>query len=563
MTPNTERLNVVIPIGGSGMRVAEAFVHLAASGFFKDKDIDNMYIFPVDPDVNNGNLLRLMNVVATYKSIRSNLANNIPKGLENLPIFSTRLEISPRALIPMRDARSFTSIFNLNEDRQSDILARSLYTSEELEQELGEGFRGRPSIGLPVILYHVPQQDLWQRLVELIRQKQNLNSELRVILIGSVFGGTGASGLPAISKLLRNQFKNIKIAGIFLLPYFRFRVDPFAEGIVANPDTFDQKTLQALRYYGLSGYDRVFDHIYMIGFRRPFIFRRFALGARGQLNPITIIDLIAATAIKDFLDRDFNREPNAKISFINASTRGNSIVFSDIAVRRRLSGISVRPITYINLFIIFSLMFFAYFRGSEGIHRAIGYKIFDFKELSGKTLEEIEESNFVNLMIRYIREYIQFIREVSVMDDEKYDSLSGGFANVNLTSDIILNSLVGMINNFSRLLGSIDNPQGIRSSKFQDAYDVFLRDHRKNLLHLNKNVVNVLAALSYRNEAEFALYLYSAIAYYSYVLVEKLRGENDDWGVIFGEVTMKIILQMIGHILRTMGLTVIEDAIGG
>ena len=192
MVEPRDRLNVIIAIGGSGIRVVEAVVHLAATGFFTTKD--KLYILFVDPDINNANLKRAFSVLQEYRNLRHKLNNK-----ERLPIFAADIDFSKNVFNPLEGAsRTLDDTFRLQRDDLSKSLAHSLYANEELTTNLDVGFRGRPSIGSAVFLRSVStgeaKSEEWETLKKKI--KNHLNQSPRVILIGSVFGGTGASGLP-------------------------------------------------------------------------------------------------------------------------------------------------------------------------------------------------------------------------------------------------------------------------------------------------------------------------------------------------------------------------------
>ena len=55
-------LNIVVAIGGTGARVAEAYVYAVASGLLNSYDKTEIYV--VDKDINCGNTQRLMKTIA-------------------------------------------------------------------------------------------------------------------------------------------------------------------------------------------------------------------------------------------------------------------------------------------------------------------------------------------------------------------------------------------------------------------------------------------------------------------------------------------------------------------
>ena len=102
------------------------------------------------------------------------------------------------------------------------------HPEEELELELDEGFRGRPSIGSAAILSRIHENEpFWQTIFNSIDSAKQ-GHEVRIFLVSSIFGGQGASGFPSIARLIRRilEQKGIKegvyIGGALMLPFFSF-----------------------------------------------------------------------------------------------------------------------------------------------------------------------------------------------------------------------------------------------------------------------------------------------------------------------------------------------------
>ncbi|WP_310484948.1 tubulin-like doman-containing protein [Chamaesiphon sp. VAR_48_metabat_403] len=195
-------------------------------------------------------------------------------------------------------------------------LLEVLYTPDERNQQLDEGFRGRPSIGAAVM----SQIDLkrleiepWGSFIQSINNAVGAQGkQARVLLCGSIFGGTGASGIPTIARLLRNKLEQqniadrVKLGGLFLLPYFSFTVPPGAEtnGLYAASDQFLLNTESALRYY-VTQASQLFDSVYLLGNENTSEVE-FSVGNTTQKNRPHFVELYAALAVRDFLieDRD-------------------------------------------------------------------------------------------------------------------------------------------------------------------------------------------------------------------------------------------------------------------
>ena len=203
--------NYLIGIGGTGARVIESVLHLCAAGFGPD----TLGIFLIDPDQANMNLSRTKQLLTQYKDAASRWQDHGDSAGGARP-FRTRITSAddPVWTIFEKKGQTLASFINLQNMQQSQedakrsmgYLASALFTQAELETPLDRGFRGHPSIGSVVIANAeaaggsdapgmVPAAGLerfWQDIGECQQ------GEARVFLVGSVFGGTGAAGVPTL-----------------------------------------------------------------------------------------------------------------------------------------------------------------------------------------------------------------------------------------------------------------------------------------------------------------------------------------------------------------------------
>jgi hypothetical protein len=303
----------VICIGGSGAKCLESLIHVAATGVLGDSKLEVLF---VDPDESNGNVERTRNSLNIYQKCQE-LVNagdrSIDAGWMSAQIKYHGLW-SPFA--ETSQSRDLGSFFHYNALKSTDPALSSffdvLYSADERNQNLDEGFRGRPAIGAAVM----SQIDLrrlgeepWSSLLQSIEADAMNGQNPRVLLCGSMFGGTGASGLPTIAQLINYRFNNIRqsirLGCVFLLPYFSFTAPPDAEnqeGLFASADGFLLKTEAALQYLADRGGD-LFDTIYLLG-NETTENANFSIGRSSQRNSPHFIELMAALAAKDFLFED-------------------------------------------------------------------------------------------------------------------------------------------------------------------------------------------------------------------------------------------------------------------
>ena len=210
----------------------------------------------------------------------------------------------------VRTPRDLFRYASMNSDERT--LFDGLLLSDDREQELPlhEGFRGRPNIGAAVLgAMSSEKEPFWQSLAQACSQAQH-GQDVRLFLVGSVFGGTGASGLPVIARLLRNHIEavqvqdRVRLGGALLLPYFAFP-PPISRDTdnAALSRAFLAKSQESLRYYATQqraqgGQD--FDDLYLIGWPDIVALDMRQIGGKPQHNPPLMPELYAALAASRF-----------------------------------------------------------------------------------------------------------------------------------------------------------------------------------------------------------------------------------------------------------------------
>jgi len=222
----------VIGIGGTGAKCLEAIIQIASVGLFSNEPIRMLF---VDADETNGNLERAKGTLSIFQQCYGFLKS--PQKDSNwmqTPIESYQPDVwSPFGTMSLnKNLGSFFGYNNLIQNHETlGHLFDILYTKEEREANLDVGFRGRPAIGSGIMSrldLDRLQEDPWASLVTQIKADQGRGSTSKIFLCGSIFGGTGASGLPTLGRLIHNKLvkekirSNVQIACLFVLPYFQF-----------------------------------------------------------------------------------------------------------------------------------------------------------------------------------------------------------------------------------------------------------------------------------------------------------------------------------------------------
>ena len=298
----------VIGIGGTGAKCAEAIIQLSAVGLFAEEPIKLLFI---DADETNGNLERAKSSLSTYKSC-ANLIGNQDRQYSWL---KTKIE-SYETWSPFKNISSNKNLgafFNYNSIKQNNSplgnLFDVLYTKEERDANLDVGFRGRPAIGSAVISrvnLDALEQEPWGTFIRQIQSEVSAGKSPKIFLCGSIFGGTGASGLPTVGQLIANKLdkqkirERVKIGCLFVLPYFGFSPPAGQDEntVYARSEQFLLNTEAALRYYVNQA--QQFNTVYLLG-NQNFAQVKFSIGKKTQRNDPHFIELYGGLAARQFL----------------------------------------------------------------------------------------------------------------------------------------------------------------------------------------------------------------------------------------------------------------------
>jgi len=308
----------LIAIGGSGARCVESVIHLASTGLMSD---DKIKVLFVDPDKSNGNYIRTCNQLEAYNKCR----NLVWKAGD--PCQWMRTEIVNLGISTVGAGNNtLEQFFNYNAMQDGNTVLADLfdvlYTTEERKMLLSKGFRGRPAIGSAFFsqldfrgmkdnnfLGDFPDHvQPWVSFLQDVDTSMH-TSNVKILLCGSVFGGTGASGLPVLARRLNDFFvgetrDKLTLGSVLFLPYFDFQVssrDVSQGEVYARAPEFALNTQAAMRYYKSQMRD-ICDVFYCIGDQNRANFQ-FSAGGENQENRAHIVELYAGLAVRDFIYR--------------------------------------------------------------------------------------------------------------------------------------------------------------------------------------------------------------------------------------------------------------------
>ena len=305
-----------IAAGGSGVRVAEALIHLCAAGLGPD----SIHLLVVDVDNTNGNLTRLRSTVDLYSHCSQWKWGKESNGRRP---FLTKFSVHYlTADLPISSAG--IEDVNFTPDEYKDVL-NILYDESEQSTDAERGFKARPNIGSLLMAGYLA--DAFSDTDSgakgfgeaLLNELSNDGDEKgpSLVVVGSVFGGTGASIIPVVMESLRDsltarpggnqaalrkRFDKLRSSVVMMLPYFQPQLPPADQNLeeTVDPGRFLTDTQNALSHYERSGAYKGYSTIYLVGAENPGREKpKFCTGSDGQANAPMIEEMIAALAVID------------------------------------------------------------------------------------------------------------------------------------------------------------------------------------------------------------------------------------------------------------------------
>ena len=321
----------VMGIGGTGMRCIESLLHLCAMGMFDDTEIN---LLALDTDVNNGNFGRLKAVKDAYNKAKGGNAST--QSALSDTFFSAKInyyQFSPN----YQQDRTFNAVFDYNNtkynNREAADLADLVFTEDVENFDLLHGYRAQTHLG-SMMMYHSiiaamrdPRpNDMKTFIAQLISATQS-GTTPRVFILGSVFGGTGASSIPIIPKALSdaasvmgnggaNILANCYFGSTLLTAYFSFPTPTanqiLQEKVIASSDKFALNSQAAMMFYDDdTTVKSTYQKFYMLGTDdlnwNPMANNTstsIITGGQAQKNDSHFIELLAACAALDFLNEN-------------------------------------------------------------------------------------------------------------------------------------------------------------------------------------------------------------------------------------------------------------------
>jgi len=331
--------NFIVGIGGTGAKCLEHLIHCCSSGLGPD----NLWVGMVDQDEANGNVSRTKILLNKYINLRSSLRDETKHNLsQDSNLFKTNITTNNDSVwLPLKGADPTLEEVVSYELLKPEVkgLMSCLYDSTERAQNLSEGFRARPNIGAAAILATTADEDdpFWSQIYKAIDSARG-GEQVKVFIISSIFGGTGASGFANIARRIkriqqeRNVTSNFHLGGALMLPYFTYELPEknIEDELFARPEQFLDQTKGALEYYSkLFEYDKIFDQVYVTGWDPLSKLSNFQMGGNLQNNPPLFPEIYASLGALRFFSEDNKINENQEIFHIGKN-ESEEILWSDI-----------------------------------------------------------------------------------------------------------------------------------------------------------------------------------------------------------------------------------------
>lgn len=387
----------IIAMGGTGCRVMRSFYHLCASGAFKG------YSFKVmcaDSDTANGDKGILSEVMVKYRDIndRFHIFPEISLGGDGG--FWSPLQSINDSMGQSLDSAMFgdeaKAVFNL------------LYTPDEQNKVLSGGFYGHTSIGSFFMVKSIIDEkgaytEAWHNFFGDIDPTED-----KIFIIGSLFGGTGASGIPTLARIIHDNpsTATAKIGAMLVMPYFKMQNGMNDSDTIDRIDwrLFTSKVQSALSFYEDQNFSETFQTMYFLGEDKDkFMFVPNEPEGVTQRNKANHIEALAACSVLDFMNVPMENGFEIKMFRDGAD---DADLFGSVAEGRDIYGGLVR-------FFAFSVMHTRYFNPAVIKHNSGNFRIAE----GWITRFDIPE-NDSKLFADYALKFKEWVYEVSVNSKE-------------------------------------------------------------------------------------------------------------------------------------------------
>lgn len=375
-------------VGGTGARVLRSLVMLLASGC-RIKSGGNIVPVLIDYDVKNGDLQEAKSLLDCYCSISGK--GNYEQNEEGF--FRQKIDMKDGSFAAIQyennnktfgDFLSYASMPNRGLEPMQKLLESLFDTSDnqataELQLDMSVGFKGNPNIGSVVFDDYFRNPSWHYNDIA-----SGITEGDRIFVVGSIFGGTGSSGIPQLIKnfekkgnSVQGNYQNVQNAikgACLVLPYFGVKT---SEDSAIDSRIFNSKAKAALSYYNRE-INSSLDEIYYIGCKDIGQYENHQ-GGDEQKNDAHLVELLAAVSVLEFANRDvqYKHKENGTTAYefgVNNGYDKNNNKLHDVSYLDLLGYDGANPesndlLFHLNSFAYFSKYFMDYtYSGRDDKH---------------------------------------------------------------------------------------------------------------------------------------------------------------------------------------------------
>ena len=311
----------VCVVGGTGSRVGNALVQTLFAGTTDQvaEEIDEICILSIDADRGSNDIKSLSANATSYQDFQ----NVIQKGAKAANVKLKFWQWTPT----LPESGKLSEMTGKEKDAQDLLYA--LYDQNQQEivinSESDGGFRANPNVGVCFLRASLKAeanviQSEYISFKNSIREACNVGGNVvRLLMVGSLFGGTGAASFVCIAADLNraNEAKNpnYRCGAVMLTPYFAVRDKGHVDSDIMKG--FYSSTKEALSYYNAHRKELPFSTFYLFG--SP-VLREAEWKAANQKNKASFVEAEAAQACLHYFTRS-DLDVNDKVFYMRKNTR--------------------------------------------------------------------------------------------------------------------------------------------------------------------------------------------------------------------------------------------------
>ncbi|HEX8452774.1 MAG TPA: hypothetical protein VF647_11800 [Longimicrobium sp.] len=321
-----------LAVGGTGALSVEPLLALCAAGLGPAR----LAVMLIDADAANPAVARARELTRQYALVREAFGNPEQGFFRTALIRTAPAESvwSPLGSGSTDDVgqvtlERFTERQRMTGDcADAATLLDLLFSPGQQKEPLREGFRGNPSIG-SILMHGIRESEFFRQFMSSARG----DTSAAFFVAGSIFGGTGASALPVLAKVLAAEgIQRAALGAALVTPYYSLEEPGQGERqdgrLKPNSEVFLRNTAAALPTY-VRGHSE-YGALYVIGDDQSLPRPRplYSAGGAGQKNDPHVVELYAALAALDFAQRP--HEPGAPTRVRYSTVAGQQPTWSDL-----------------------------------------------------------------------------------------------------------------------------------------------------------------------------------------------------------------------------------------